>query len=101
MPKYSINQKSDMLSRSYDAERKAKRYSNEASAYKIAEKTSTGMLKDHYTAEKEAKNQIANMYEQEAEMLKERAANSRAQYEHEKAQGGAMTDLSYEDWKKL
>lgn len=30
-----------------------------------------------------------------------REMNSRAQYEHEKAQGGAMTDMSYEEWKKL
>jgi hypothetical protein len=27
--------------------------------------------------------------------------NSRAQYNLEKAAGGAMTDLSYEEWKKL
>ena len=27
--------------------------------------------------------------------------NSRAQYNAEKAAGGALTDLSYEEWKKL
>ena len=42
----------------------------------------------------------ANMIEQEQE-LRMNKPNSRAQYEHEKAQGGPMTDLSYEEWKKL
>ena len=42
-------------------------------------------------------NMRANMLEQDME----RKANSRAQYEHEKAQGGPMTDLSFEEWKKL
>ena len=45
-------------------------------------------------------NMRANMIEQEQE-LRMNKPNSRAQYEHEKAQGGAMTDLSYEEWKKL
>ena len=50
-----------------------------------------------------ADNAMANMQEQEQEILAQRMnkPNSRAQYEHEKAQGGAMTDLSYEEWKKL
>ncbi len=45
----------------------------------------------------------ANMVEQEQEarMKKTPAPNSRAQYEHEKDAGGALTDLSYEEWKKL
>ena len=50
-----------------------------------------------------ADNAMANMQEQEQEIIAQRMnkPNSRAQYEHEKAQGGAMTDLSYEEWKKL
>lgn len=27
--------------------------------------------------------------------------NSKAQYNHEKSVGGAFTDLSYDEWKKL
>ena len=51
----------------------------------------------------DADNAMANMAEQEQEMLQQRMykTNSRAQYEHEKAQGGPMTDMSYEEWKKL
>jgi hypothetical protein len=30
-----------------------------------------------------------------------RKPNSMEQYRHEKSMGGAMTDLSYEEWKKL
>ena len=50
-----------------------------------------------------ADNAMANMQEQEQEFIAQRMnkPNSRAQYEHEKAQGGPMTDLSYEEWKKL
>ena len=45
----------------------------------------------------------ANMVEQEQEALMNKLPkpNSRAQYNAEKAAGGAFTDLSYEDWKKL
>jgi hypothetical protein len=35
------------------------------------------------------------------EVGKIRETNSREQYMHEKEQGGPMTDLSYEEWKKL
>jgi hypothetical protein len=35
------------------------------------------------------------------EISKVRGMNSREQYMHEKKQGGPMTDLSYEEWKKL
>ena len=45
-------------------------------------------------------NMRANMLEQEMEDAI-RKPNSRAQYEHEKKAGGPMTDLSYEEWKKL
>lgn len=45
----------------------------------------------------------ANMVEQEQEsrMNKLPTPNSRAQYNAEKAAGGANTDLSYEEWKNL
>jgi len=39
--------------------------------------------------------------EQGGPTARELKANSRAQYNAEKAAGGAQTDLSYEDWKKL
>ena len=35
------------------------------------------------------------------EINKVRGMNSREQYNYEKRQGGPMTDLSYEEWKKL
>jgi hypothetical protein len=46
-------------------------------------------------------NMRANMLEQDMEAAAARKPNSRAQYEHEKAVGGPMSDLSYEEWKKL
>ena len=42
-----------------------------------------------------------NMDFQRGEAAKIRETNSREQYMHEKEQGGPMTDLSYEEWKKL
>lgn len=39
--------------------------------------------------------------EQGGPTAKQLESNSRAQYNHEKAAGGAQTDLSYADWKKL
>lgn len=50
-----------------------------------------------------AANAIANMKERDNEVLQQRMykENSREQYNHEKEQGGAMTDMSYEEWKKL
>jgi hypothetical protein len=57
--------------------------------------------KDALSTEEGRQQNKKNMDFQESEALKVRETNSRAQYEHEKAQGGAMTDLSYEEWKKL
>jgi len=57
--------------------------------------------KDALATEEGRQQNKKNMDFQEKEALKVRETNSRAQYEHEKAQGGAMTDLSYEEWKKL
>jgi hypothetical protein len=53
--------------------------------------------------EEAAANAIANMKERDNEVIQQRMykTNSREQYMHEKEQGGPMTDLSYEEWKKL
>jgi hypothetical protein len=51
-----------------------------------------------------ADNAMANMAEQEQEMLQQRMykTNSRAQYEHEKEAGDPVAlRLSFEEWKKL
>jgi hypothetical protein len=52
-------------------------------------------------AKYESANMRANMIEQDMERMMERKPNSREQYNYEKRQGGPMTDLSYEEWKKL
>lgn len=102
MPKYSIDEKADMLKRANEADKKVSRYASEERVYRNAEKnTANNALGRSYKEARQAASQMANMAEQESENLKMRATNSRAQYEHEKAQGGAMTDLSYEEWKKL
>ena len=42
-----------------------------------------------------------NMEFNQGEINKLYKENSRAQYEHEKEVGGALSDLPYEEWKKL
>jgi hypothetical protein len=103
MAKYSIEEKADMLKRAEQSERKARGYASEERAYRNAEKNSAdNMLGRHYKATRQAMSHMANMAEAEAEALKVRATNSRAQYEHEKAQGDPnATSMSYEEWKKL
>ena len=102
MAKYTIDEKADILKRSLEAEKKAKRYGGEEAAYKAFEDRSSGSLKERYTAGREATKHMANMAEAEAEALKVRATNSREQYLHEKAQGDPnATQMSFEDWKKL
>lgn len=59
-----------------EARAKAERYGNEAKAYKAFADTSPGgkgPLGLDYTAGKDAKNAVANMYESEAEALDKRA----------------------------
>jgi hypothetical protein len=46
-------------------------------------------------------NNRANMEYGQGELNRLYKTNSREQYMHEKEQGGPMTDLSYEEWKKL
>jgi hypothetical protein len=107
MSKPSINRKAEMLREAERAERKAKGYGIEARAYGKAEKgkaagMSFGALGKQYKAEKEAKNAMANLYEAEAETMRQRASNSRAQYEHERKAGDpSALNLSFEEWKKL
>ena len=97
-----MDEKADMLKRASEADKKVSRYASEERVYRNALKgRPDNALGRSYKDALQASSQMANMAEQEAEDLKIRAANSRAQYEHEKAQGGAMTDLSYEEWKKL
>lgn len=56
---------------------------------------------------KEAANELGSMgnkrlQESKAEAVQVRQTNSRAQYEHEKAQGDPNAlKMSFEDWKKL
>lgn len=67
----------------------------------------TAIYKHTRSSEDDAKYESAKIranmveQEQEARMNKKPSANSRAQYNAEKAAGGAQTDLSYEEWKKL
>jgi hypothetical protein len=74
------------------------------------ENVSSGDKKDIQAAQKE----LSYEYERTKRALEDKsgagrgqgyveapAPNSRAQYNAEKAAGGAQTDLSYEEWKKL
>ena len=105
MPKYSINQKANMLERANRAEQKARGYGSDARAYANSAKGGKGPLGLDYAAIRDAKNKIANAYEQEAEDLRQRAMpapNSRAQYQAEKEAGDPYaTTMSYEAWKAL
>ena len=103
MAKYSIDQKADMLKRSGEAEKKASRYASEERVYRNALKgRPDDALGRSYKDSLQAASQMANMAEQEAENLKIRAANSRAQYEYEKRQGDPYaTRMSFEEWKNL
>lgn len=102
MAKYTIDEKADMLKRSYAAEKRAKQLGREEAAYKVFEERSSGDLKEYQAAGRESAKRRANMAEEEAEALKVRATNSREQYMHEKAQGDPnATKLSFEEWKKL
>ena len=93
--------KEELMQRSREAARKAKNYASEERVSRVFENNASGAFTPDYKSRRQAASAMANMYESEAEDLKIRATNSRAQYEHEKAQGGPMTDLSYEEWKKL
>ena len=105
MPKYTMDQKAEMLKRAREADKKASRYASDERVYKVFEKGSFGVMGPDYKSGREAASHMANMAEAEAEALRQRAmpaANSRAQYEHEKAAGDPYaTELSFEDWKKL
>jgi hypothetical protein len=103
MPKPSINRKAEMLSEAARSERKAKGYAAEARAYKNAEKGgASGSLGDRYTREKEANNAMANQYESEAEVMRQRASNSKEQYDHERKAGDPNAlKLSFKEWQKL
>jgi hypothetical protein len=102
MPKPSINRKAEMLGEALKSERKAKGYATEARVYKNAERGTSTPLDKHYKAEKEAKNAMANMYESEAEVMRQRASNSRAQYDHERKAGDPNAlNLSFKEWQKL
>lgn len=82
--------------------KKAEAYGREARAYGIFEKNSSWPMTKRYREGKEAANQMANMYEQEAEAAAQRAINSREQYMHERNAGDPNAlRMSYEEWKKL
>ena len=57
-------------------------------------------MENEMSAQGRADNR-ANMEYGQSELNKLYKTNSREQYNHEKEQGGPMTDLSYEEWKKL
>lgn len=85
------------------AQRKAKVYNSEAQVYKVFEESNKNQgFGPNYKAGRQASEHLANMYEAEAEDLKVREMNSRAQYQHEKAAGDPnATQMSFEEWKKL
>ena len=93
--------KDELMQRSREAAKKAKGYASDERVNRVFENNQSGAFTPDYKSRREAASALANMYESEAETLKMRALNSREQYEHEKRQGGPMTDLSYEEWKKL
>lgn len=105
MPKYSINQKADMLSRASEAEKKAQQYSNEAKAYDSSAKKGKGPLGLDYTIGRDSARKMANFYEEEAENLQQRAmptTNSLEQYKSEREAGDPNAlRLSFAEWKKL
>ena len=82
----------------------------ENSARSMRENTSSGDIKDIQAAQKK----LSYESERTKRALEDKSGsgrgqgavdaplpNSRAQYNAEKAAGGAQTDLSYADWKKL
>jgi hypothetical protein len=93
--------KQELMDRADKARRKAKEYASEERVNRVFESNTPTPFAPDYKSRREAASAMANMYESEAETLKTRAANSREQYNYEKKQGGPMTDLSYEEWKKL
>ena len=105
MPRYSIDQKAEMLKKANEADQKAKRYANDAKAYGFSASRGKGPLGLDYTVGRDAANKMANIYEEEAEILRQRAmpsSNSRAQYNAEKAAGDPYaTSMSFEEWKNL
>ena len=105
MPKYTIDQKAEMLKRAEESDKKSKRYAGSAEAYRAFESNQPYGFGPNYKAGKEAAKHLANMYESEAEDLRQRATpatNSREQYESEKEQGDPHAlRMSYEEWKKL
>jgi hypothetical protein len=65
-------------------------------------RTSERNYKDNLSSAEGRDVNKRNMDFMEQEVNKIRAANSRAQYEHEKAAGDPYaTEMSFEDWKKL
>lgn len=105
MPKYTSNEKAGMLSRASEADKKAGRYASEARVYGAAASRGKGPVGLDYTVGRDAARKQANMYEEEAEMLRQRAMpapNSRAQYDSEKEAGDPNAlNMSFEQWKKL
>ena len=107
MAKPSSERKAEMLRQAERAERKAKGYGAEARAYGQAEKGSAAAMSFGASgkaskAAKEANNALANMYEKEAETMRQRASNSREQYEHERKAGDPNAlKLSFKEWQKL
>lgn len=80
--------------RNKEANAKREHYKNQA-AYNKAKGNKS---------ESDAANAMANMAEQESEIISQRQLkeNSRAQYQHEKEQGDPYANkMSFEDWKKL
>lgn len=94
-----------MLKRAEEAEAKAKRNNSDAIAYGMSTSRGKGPLGLDYSVGRDAARKMANMYEEEAEMLRQRAMpapNTRAQYEAERQAGDPNAlKLSFEEWKKL
>jgi hypothetical protein len=66
-----------------------------------ARKNATRNYLENESSPQGRKDNQDNLEFRQGEINKLYKANSRAQYEHEKAAGGAMTDLSYDEWKNL
>jgi len=101
-----MKQKEEMLSQASEAEKKAKKYGDEAIAYRDASKRAgNSVLGSYWGSERDVNNKIANFYEEEAEILRKRATpsiNSLEQYKHEREAGDPNAlRLSFEEWKKL
>lgn len=104
MPKPTMNRKAEMLKEANKSSRKAYGYAVDARLSKASEKAAneTGYPANRYKADKDAANAMANMYESEAEVLRQRASNSREQYEHERKAGDPNAlNLSFKEWQKL